>query len=261
MGIPLIAGRTFTPADDTLAPRVAVISAGMAKVYWPGGNALGKTFHAFGPQVTVVGIVADVRELTLDKDPMPQMYFSIYAETSASLALVARGTLPPQALLAAMRSAVHAVDPSQAVYHVRTMDEVLSSSVAARRTNTLLISLFAALALVLASLGVYAVIAHGMAQRSREFGIRSALGATGPDLATLVSREIIGMTGLGLAAGLGAAWALSHVAESMLYGVTAHDASTFIAVPVILLIPVALATLIPARRALRVNPADVMRAE
>lgn len=261
MGIPLLAGRTFTSADDTLAPPVAVISAGMAKAYWPGGNALGRTFDAFGRPVTVIGIVADVREVTLDSDPMPQMYFSIYAQTSSNVALVARGSMPPQALLAAMQAAVRSVDPSQVVYHVRTMDEVLSTSVAPRRTNTLLISLFAGLALLLASLGVYAVVAHGVAQRAREFGIRAALGATGFDLVSLVSREIAWVTAIGLAAGLAGAWALARVADSLMYGVTPHDPLTFIIVPIVLLVPVVLATLLPARRALHVNPAEVMRAD
>jgi predicted permease len=261
MSIPLLAGRSFRSADDTLAPPVAIISAGMAKAYWPGGNALGRTFRVFGPPVTVIGIVADVREITLDRDPRPQMYFSIYAETPMNVALVARGALPSQALLTAMQAAVHAVDPSQAVYHVRTMDAVLSTSVAPRRTNTLLISLFAGLALLLASLGVYAVVAHSVAQRSREFGIRSALGATGFDLLSLVSREMAWVTAIGLAAGLAGAWALARVAESLMYGVTPHDPLTFIVVPLVLLVPVVLATLLPARRALRVNPAEVMRAE
>jgi putative ABC transport system permease protein len=260
MGIPLLAGRSFTPADDTLAPPVAIISAGMAKAYWPGGNALGRTFRVFGP-LTVIGVVADVREITLDRDPMPQMYFSIYAQTSSTVALVARGSLPPRALLAAMQAAVRAVDPSQVVYHVRTMDAVLSTSVAPRRTNALLISLFAGLALLLASLGVYAVVAHGVAQRSREFGIRSALGATGGDLLEMVGREMVPTVLSGVAIGVAGAWALARLTESLLYGVTAHDAATFIGVPALLLVPAAAATFLPARRAARVNPAEVMRAE
>lgn len=261
LGIPIIRGRAFTVADDSLAPSTAVISARMAKLYWPGANAVGRTFH-MGPEVvTVVGIAHDVRESKLDAEPHPQMYFSIFRQPPSSVTLVARGSLPAQALLGAMQAAVRAVDPSQAVFRVRTMDDVLRTSVAPRRTNTLLISLFAALALVLASLGVYAVMAHGIAQRTREFGIRSALGASGPDLLSLVSREMVWTAGLGLAAGILTAWLLARVAESMLYGVTAHDTTTFVAVPLILLVPVAIATILPARRTLRVNPAEVMRAE
>jgi predicted permease len=261
LGIPLIAGRSFTPADDSLAPPVAVISAGMAKAYWPNGNAVGKTFRTFGRPVTIVGIVADVRELTLDRAAMPQMYSSIYAGPLSSVALVARGTLPARALLAAMQAAVRAVDPSQAVFRVRMMDAVLGASVAPRRTNTLLISLFAGLALVLASVGVYAVVAHGVAQRAREFGIRTALGARGFDLVSLVSREMAWTTGIGLVAGIAGAWALARVANSLIYGITARDPLTFVLAPVVLVVPVIFATVVPARRALRVNPADVMRAD
>ncbi|MFI5235933.1 MAG: ADOP family duplicated permease, partial [Gemmatimonadales bacterium] len=190
MGIHLIAGRHFRANDDSLAPAVAVISAGMAEAYWPGVNPLGRTFHLSAEiPVTVVGVASDVRELGLERKPMPQMYSAISQGSPSTVAIVARGTLPPEALLTAMQAAIHSVDPSQAIYHLRTMDDVLSTSVAPRRTNTILISLFAALALVLASFGVYAVVAYGVAQRSHEFGIRSALGATGRDLVGLVSRE------------------------------------------------------------------------
>jgi len=260
IGMPLIAGRSFTPADDSLAPSVAVINETMAKMYWPGVNPIGRTFHLFN-RVTVVGIAHDVRESRLDDKPLPQMYLSIYDNVPATIALVARGTLPPAQLLAAMQAAVRSVDPSQAVYHVRTMEEVTSASVAPRRTNTVLITLFASLALLLASLGVYAVVAHGVRQRSREFGIRTALGATGGDLVSLISREMIGTVAAGLAAGLAGAWALTRLAESMLFGVTVHDTMTFVLVPLVLLIPAVLATVLPARRALRVNPAEVMRAD
>jgi ABC-type antimicrobial peptide transport system permease subunit len=133
--------------------------------------------------------------------------------------------------------------------------------VAPRRTNTVLISLFAGLALLLAVLGVYAVVAQGIAQRHREFGIRTALGASGNDLVRLLSHEMAWVVGIGVAVGLAAAWGLSRVAASMLYGVTAHDAATFVMAPVMLVLAAAAATAVPARRALRVNPAEVMRTD
>ena len=141
------------------------------------------------------------------------------------------------------------------------MDDVVGTSVAPRRANTLLIAAFAALALILAVLGVYAVVAYGVAQRSREFGIRSALGATGHDLVSLIAREMTVVIAGGLAIGLGGAWALSRVLSTALFGVDIHDPLTFILVPVALAIPAAIATLLPARRALRVNPAEVMRVD
>lgn len=262
MGIQLVAGRTFTPADDSGAPNVAVINESMAKAYWPGIDPVGRSFSVTNdPPATIVGVVQDVREFDLDEDASPQMYLPMYQTTPSTVAIVARGVLAPNTLLASMQAAVRAVDPSQAVYHLRTMDQVLSTSVAPRRTNTILISLFAALALLLASFGVYAVVAYGVAQRSHEFGIRSALGATGGDLVGLVSREMVWVAALGLAAGLGGAWALMRIANSLIYGVTVHDPVTFVVVPVLLLLPVVMATLIPARRAARVDPAEVMRAD
>jgi putative ABC transport system permease protein len=202
-----------------------------------------------------------VRELNLEDDPLPQMYLSIDQFPSTHPAFVARGRLPSAALLSALQAAVRAVDPSQAIFHVRMMDEVVQSAVAPRRTNTLLIALFAALAFGLASLGVYAVVAHGVAQRSREFGIRAALGANGYDLVTMVSREMAWVVLTGIATGVAGAWLLARAAASLLYGITTHDPATFVTVPLVLGAAAALATILPARRALRVNPAEVMRAE
>src|SRR5215207_1082016 len=132
-------------------------------------------------------------------------------------ALVVRGTLPPAALIARLTEAVREVSPSQAVYNARTMEQVVSASVLPRRTNTLLIALFAGLALMLSALGVYAVVAYGVAQRTREFGIRAALGATGRDLLLLVWREMVLVVALGTVIGLVGAWALSRVLASLLY--------------------------------------------
>ncbi len=223
---------------------------------------MGKTFTA-GSETpsTVVGVVADVREFRLDEEPLPQMYSPMAQGIPPSLALVARGTLAPAALLNALRNAVRSVDPAQAVYAVRTMDDVLGRSLAPRRTNTLLISIFAALAFVLAAVGVAAVVGYGVTQRHRELGIRAALGASGSNLLTLLSREMAVVVLIGIGAGLAGAWALARVLSSLIYGVGIHDPATFVAVPVLLLVAAAVATLVPARRALRVDPVEVMRAE
>ena len=263
MGIPLLSGRVFTAADDSLSPRVVIINAAMARRFWPGQSALGRTMHFAGDTapVTVIGIVGDVRETSLDEVADPQMFFSIHDQTPDHVALVARGALDDRALLARMTEAVHSVDRTQAVFNVRTMDEVLGTAVAPRRTNTVLIALFGALALLLAALGVYAVVSYGVTQRRRELGIRAALGATGADLVTLVAREMTWVVMLGVIIGLMVAWLFSRLIASQLYDVAAHDPAIFALAAVALIVPAAAATLVPALRATQVDPAMVMKAE
>jgi putative ABC transport system permease protein len=263
LGIPLLGGRTFIVNDDSLAPPVAVISEAMAKAVWPNADPIGKRFHTavFHDAVTVVGVVADLHQVTLEGTVQPQMYFPIDVEAPQNLAIVARSSLPSSILLARLRDAVHAVDPGQAVYDVRMMRDVVATSVAPRRTDTTLIAMFAAIALVLAAFGVYAVVSYGVTRRARELGIRAALGATGGDIAALIAREMLWVTGIGLTVGLAGAWALSRVLSALLYGVDRHDTITFAIVPLVLLLPAAIATLVPVRRAMRVDPAVVMRQE
>jgi predicted permease len=262
MGIPLLRGRDFTPADDSLAPDVVVIDRAMADSLWPGLNPIGRLLPLGGERhFTVVGVVGSVRETSLTQRPLRQMYFSIYQSTPADVALVVRSTLPSTVLLSRMQQAVHAVVPTQPVYNVRMMNNVVSTSVAPQRTNTVLINLFGALALVLTALGVYAVVSYSVAQRRRELGIRAALGATAGALVTLVVREMAWVTVLGLGAGLAAAWVGARVVRSLLYGVQPHDPATYVLATLVLLVPVAIATLVPAHRAGRTDPADVIREE
>jgi len=261
LGIARLRGRTFA-ASDVTGPPVAVISNAMAEKYWPGADPLGRAFtlRRDTSRITVIGVVADVREAGLDRDPEPQMYRPIDVGP-LNAALVVRGTLPPNALTARLTEAMRAVAPGQTVYNVRMMEQVIRASVLPRRTNTMLIALFGGLALVLSTLGVYAVVAYAVAQRTRELGIRAALGATGRDLLTLVSREMVVVIALGIAIGLGGAWALSRVLASLLYAVDPRDLLTFVAVPLVLLLPAVIATAIPALRAARVDPTQVMRSD
>lgn len=263
MGIPIIRGRTFKSGDDTVGQRAAIVSQAMANKYWPNSDPLNRTFHFMSQPdpYTVVGISGDFHEDALDAAISPQMYFSIDDKIPLSLAVVVRSQLPSAALLKRLTSAIHKVDPTQAVYNVRTMDAVIGKSVAPRRTNTALIAIFAGLALVLSAFGVYAVVSYSVTQRSREFGIRSALGADQADILLLVTREMVAVVTLGLVVGLAGAWALVRTMASMLFSVPTHDTTVFVAVPLILLIPAAVATLIPAIKAMRVSPAAVMRAE
>ncbi|MES2305143.1 MAG: ABC transporter permease [Gemmatimonadota bacterium] len=263
LGIPMLRGRDFTALDDSLAPRVAIINNAMASEFWRGVDPIGRTFHMPGDSVpvTVVGIVADVRESGLEDSPRPQMYRPVTETTPSNLALIARGSLEPAQLLAQLTAAVRAVDPAQATYDLRMMDEVVGRSKATRRTGTLLITAFAGLALILAALGVYAVVSYGVSQRMRELGIRAALGATGYDLLGLLMREMAWVTAIGIAAGLAGAWLLTRVIASQLYGVEVHDPATFAVVPLVLALASAAATLVPARRTFRVNPAEIIRSD
>ena len=263
LGIPILRGRGFLTSDDSLAPKVAIINKTMAEQLWPGIDPVGRTFRWGGDSVaiTVAGVSADVREAGLERAVESQMYFPVETQTPTNVAIVARGTLAPRTMLARLTEAVRVADRTQPVFNVRMMDEVVSRSVAPRRTNTVLIAVYAALALVLSALGVYAVVARSVAQRWRELGIRSALGATGRDLVTLVSGEIALLVAIGVVLGLAGAWALTRLIASLLYGVEAHDPITFAVVPLLLVMPAAIAALVPARRAVRVSPTEVMRAD
>lgn len=261
LGIKLLRGRSFDVTDDSLSLRTAVVSQSMADRYWPNADPIGRTFRIGQAPITVIGVVADVREARLEDDAGPQMYLHLLTGTPSRLTLVARGNMSERALLAHITNAVRTVDRSQAVYNVRMMDDVVSTSVAPRRTNTILIGAFALLALILASVGVYAVVAYGVSHRSRELGIRSALGASGWSLVRMLASEMIWVTGVGIAAGLVGAWVLATTLESLVYGIATHDTLTFVLVPIVLLLPTALATLVPARKALRVNPSEVMRGD
>ena len=266
LGIAFHSGRDFTPRDDSLAPPTVIINETLARQWFPNVDPVGRQLLGHpGPgrnvHYTVVGVVADVREQDLASDVPPQLYHPMYRVTPTAFALVARGHAEPAALFAALENAVRAVDPSQAVGRARMMDQVVRESVAPQRTNALLISLFAALALVLAALGVYSVVAHGVAQRGREFGIRTALGATGGNLLVMVSREIFVVVALGIAIGLAGAWAGARVLEASVYGITVHDATTFVIGPATLGIIAMTAAVLPLRRVFRVNPVDVIRSE
>jgi predicted permease len=213
MRIRLKRGRYF--ASHEADENVAIISESMAKIYWPEVDPVGRTFLFGGdpPPLTVVGVVADVREAGLEREPGPQMYLLANRNLGTNAAIIARGSgnLSDAALLAALRQAVRNVDPAQAVYNVRMMDQVIGTSMAARKANTLLITLFGVLAVLIAVLGVYAVAANAVAQRAREFGIRIALGASRADVLRHVSGEMIAVVTGGVFVGAAIAWAASRV--------------------------------------------------
>jgi predicted permease len=263
LGIAVRQGRSFTAQDGSPTEPVAVISQAMAAAFWPDVDPVGRTFLFGGdePAIRVIGVVDDVREGGLERDPGPQMYFPARSNLDQNLALVVRGTGSATALLSAATAAVRRIDPAQAVYNVRMMDDVIGASLASRRANTMLISLFGLLALLIAALGVYAVTASAVAQRSREFGIRSALGATAGDLLRHVGGEMVTVIGAGVLGGAVLAWASVRVMAGLVYGVTVHDLGTFAVAPAVLVAAAVLATLAPARRAAQIEPVVVMKAD
>jgi predicted permease len=261
LGVAVRRGGLFTLPYDT-ARREVVIGETLARRLWPGEDPVGRRMTSpMGDLHTVVGVVADVRPKSLESEVIPQMYYPLDASVPSNAAILARGPLDPGALAERLRAAVRAVDPVQPVYNVRPMAEVIAGAIAPRRANTLLISAFGAVAVVLAALGVYGVIAYGVVRRTREVGIRVALGARRGAVLALFLREGVALAALGVALGLAGAWGLRRVLAGLLYGVTPGDPVTFVGAAVVLLAVAAVATVLPARQALRVDPAATMRVE
>jgi len=270
MGLPLIAGREFTVKDGSGAPRVAIINETMARQYWPGQNALGRRFRLGDPAADtpwrqIVGIVADVRQMGLDEPVKAEMYFP-YQQTKeydffTPRDLAIRTSGDTSNLVSSVRQIVREVDPDQPVSNVATMAEVLGTEAAQRRMGMIMLAGFAALALLLASLGIYGVLAYFVTQHTNEIGVRQALGATPRNILLLVLRKGMGLTLLGVGIGLVAAFALTRLMSSLLFGVTAADPLTFATVPLVLVGVALLACYIPARRATKVDPIVALRYE
>jgi len=210
---------------------------------------------------TIVGVVADVRQHELDRKPIPAVYLPYGQDPWANFTLTVRGNGSAAAMTAPVEAKIHAVDADQAVYAVRTMDEVVSRSLAARKFTLTLIGLFTSIALLLAAVGVYGVIAYGVAQRTREMGVRVALGALPGDVVRLVVRDGVLMAAAGVAAGLAAAVLLAPVLQQMLYAVEPRDPATFGTVGGMVILVALLASYLPARRASRVDPLEALREE
>ncbi|HEV8217112.1 MAG TPA: ABC transporter permease [Gemmatimonadaceae bacterium] len=265
MRIRVVAGRDLTDADarDTMGSPV-VISASLAGTLWPGESPLNKRIkipNARRQWSTVVGVAADVRQRSLDDDNARAFYYPeehwIFALTSA--VLVARVNGNPSAALRAVRAAVASVDPSQPIVNVRTMDDVVSRSTAQRQLALLLFVAFAGLAVLLSAAGVYGVLAGSVSERTKEIGVRTALGATTRDTYALVLRRGLGMAGVGLLLGLAGAVATTRYLQAMLFGVTPTDPLVLFGSAGVLLAVSLLACLVPARRAVRIDPMVALR--
>jgi predicted permease len=263
MGIRLLRGRVFTEADTADAPRVAVISETMARRYFSDEDPLGKRllFGGGRDRREIVGVVADVKHFGLNLDPRPSMYFSEAQYAERGMSLVVRTPGEPMALAGAIRSEVWALDRDLAVSNVMPMDELVNTSLAEPRFVLLLLGLFAAVAMALSAIGVYGVVSYSVTQRSHEIGVRVALGAQMSDVLKLVVGQGMVLVGGGVALGLIAAFALTRVMESLLFGVSATDFTTFAATSLVLAAVALAACFVPARRATRVDPMVALRYE
>ncbi len=266
MGIPLLSGREFTEADGTSAPKVAIASEAMVKRFFPGRNPLGLHF-AFGgkshkPDIEIVGVVKDVKQDHVSSAILPYVYIP-YAQTTklSGMTFYVRSTQDPAQLGTALQSVVRQRDPNLPVYDLKTMDRVVDEDLFSARIVAVLSAAFAVLAALLASLGIYGVLAYVVVQRTREIGIRMALGAVAGHVRLLILREVGTMVLLGVAVGLPTAYGLARLSESLLYGVRAGDPAVYASGLALIALIALAACFIPARRATRVDPLVALRYE
>jgi putative ABC transport system permease protein len=264
--IPVVRGRGFTDADRAGAPRVAVVDQEMAKKYWPGQDPIGKRIALDGTDeapnwVQVVGVVGHTRQDGIDQEGRAQLYVPYRQMGIPSLTLTLRGAGDPTQLVSAVRAAVREVDPEQPISRVQTMEELVNRDLGPRRFSMALLGLFAALALVLAAVGIYGVMSFDVARRSREIGVRMALGAEASGVLRLILGQGMRLTAMGVVLGVAGSLFLTRLINSQLYGVGAMDPLTMATVVVILVSVAGIASLVPARRATRVDPSEAMRAD
>ena len=271
MNIPLRQGRYFDSRDNVQSLPVAIINETMAREYWPGENALGRRFKLGDPDEPgkqwkeIVGIVADIRQMGIDEPVKAEMYFPYQQITDwpgyMPRDLAIRTTGDTSNLAGAVRQIIREVDPDQPVSNVATMAEVLGEEAGQRRMGMIMLVGFASLALLLASLGIYGVLAYFVTQHTNEIGVRQALGASPRNILFLVLKKGMGLTLVGVVIGLVASFALTRLMSSLLFGVTAADPLTFATVPFVLVMVALLACYIPARRATKVDPLVALRYE
>jgi predicted permease len=266
MGVRLLRGRFFTDQDRIGSLRVAIINETMARHFWPREDPIGKRFKAGGvgsgnPWLTIVGTVADIRRQGLERQPIALYFRPFLQRPWVNMDLMVRTASEPLALAAAVRSEIRAVDKTVPVYDVSTLERWLAELGSQRRYQTLLLGIFAALALGLAATGVYGLLHYSVSQRTQEIGIRMALGARAADVLRMVIGEGLMLAALGVAVGLlGALWVTEGL-SSLLFGVTPTDPATFGVVALLLVAVAAVASFIPARRAIKVDPVVALRYE
>jgi putative ABC transport system permease protein len=263
MQAPLVRGRFFNEGDEDGKLRVAIVDESTARHYWANEDPLGRRVR-FGqnpqaPWMTVVGIVKDIKHDGLDIDGVPHIYVSIYQSADRAFSTVLRTSLPATTLEPQIRSAIQSIDHGLPVFGVSSMNDVLDASLAPRRFSADLVSGFAGLALLLASLGIYGLLAYMVGQRSREIGLRIALGARREDILKLILGKGFILAGAGIVAGVFLAEYGASAMASLLYGVRPHDPAVFVFVPLLLFVVAVLASYVPARRAAMVDPMTALR--
>jgi putative ABC transport system permease protein len=262
LGIPLRRGRLFTEFDIASAPSVALVNETFARTWWPGEDPLGKRIK-LGPAATswtkVVGVVTDARTESLEDANIPQIYLSSWQTTDKELAIFLRGRLDPAMLPEQARAMVQSLDPELPVFGAKRLPDVVSGSLAQRRFSMEIVLLFALTALLLAGIGVYGTISYIVSGRTRDIGIRIALGAQRKTILHMVLSQGLALALAGAAVGLAGALIVSHLMAGLLYGVSPSDPLTFISLTVVLVIVALAACYIPARRAMRVDPIVALR--
>jgi putative ABC transport system permease protein len=266
MGIPQVAGRDFAPGDSRDAPLVAVVSESLARTLFPGENPLGKRVHvnigrADGMQVEVVGVVGDIKMATLDAETRPAVYIPHPQLAVGLMTFVVRTQMEPMSLVSSVTGAVRAIDPELPVADIAPMEEVVDVTLARPRTVSVLLSAFALIALVLAGVGVYGVMAYSVSQRTQEIGVRMALGATTQSVFRLVLGQALRLVAIGVAAGLVAAALFAQLLETLLYDTEPLDPWTFAVTALVLIAVATFASYLPARRGMRIAPMEALRAE
>jgi putative ABC transport system permease protein len=265
MEIPIVRGRAFTEQDKAGAQPVVIVNETLARKHWPGQDPLGKRIRFYGPLdkapwLQVVGVVKDVKH-ELNLAVTPEYYLPYAQDAWTGMNLVARTSVAPSSLAAAVRQQVWAIDKDQPVFDVKTMQEVRSSSVAIYSFSSVMLAIFAGIALVLAAVGIYGVMAFAVTQRTQEIGIRMALGARTADVLKLVVKHGMKLALLGIVIGLAGSWALTRFIAKLLVGVEATDLLTFSLVSLCLLVAAFVACYLPARRATKVDPLVALRYE
>jgi predicted permease len=260
MGVPLRAGRDFTERDTQGSLPVIIINESLAHNLWPGENPIGKIVQADRPEREVVGVVGDVRHMALEEGSGNEFYIPIrQTQDYGSVDLVVRTSLPTPELASRLREALRPIEPNLPTANLRTLQTLVDRAASPRKFVVILLGGFAGFALVLASLGIYAVISYSVSQRTQEIGIRMALGASAQILQKSILLQTLGLAGIGILIGVIASWALARTLSGLLFGVTSSDPVTFAAMLVILTGVAALAGYLPARRASRIDPMHALR--